>query len=160
MSKVVPEQKPGRSEQIVCTPKVFLDAVRKRLCVDNFVWDLAASQENKVCDSCYTEEDDALIQPWNIVPGWCWCNPPFGDLEPWVAKASREAWKGVHTVMLVPASVGSDWWKRWVEPYAYVNILNGRITFEGHKHPYPKDLALLMFTPWGFKGHSIWNWRA
>lgn len=159
MPKIVPKQKPGQSEQIVCTPPELLDAVRRRLSISNFVWDLAASHDNKVCDSCYTEEDDALIQPWNVVEGWNWCNPPYADLGPWVAKAASESFKGAQTTMLVPASVGAQWWKTWVEPYAYVSFLSGRVTFIGHKTPYPKDLAVLLYTPWGFKGYDIWSWK-
>lgn len=155
----VPVQKPGRSEQVVCTPVLFLEAVKKRLRIKDFVWDLAASHENKVCDSCYTEEDDALIQPWNRVQGWNWCNPPFSGLEDWTSKASKESFKGAQTVMLVPASVGSNWWREWAEPYAYQTFLNGRVTFVGHTSPYPKDLALLLYTPWRFTGSEIWQWR-
>lgn len=159
MPRTAPEQKPGRSEQVVCTPVTFLNAVRERLCIVDFTIDLAASAENKVCERFYSEEDDSLIQDWNVATGWAFCNPPFGTIEPWVAKASREAWKGAYTAMLVPASVGSNWWRTWVEPYAYQSYLNKRITFVGHKHAYPKDLALLLYTPWCFSGHEIWRWE-
>lgn len=155
----MPKQCPGRSEQVVCTPPELLMAVTKRLCIGNFVWDLAASQDNKVCDSCWTEEDNALEQSWNMIAGWNWCNPPFGKMEPWVKKAAEESWRGAYTVMLVPASVGANWWLTWVEGYAYQSFLNGRITFVGHDKPYPKDCAILLYTPWGFLGHEIWSWK-
>lgn len=165
MSRTVPKQKPGRSEQVVCTPPEFLNAVCRRLCIDWFIWDLAASTDNTIVEPNangwrhYDEADDALVQTWPK-GGWCWLNPPFGDIEPWVRKASIEAANGASTVVLVPASVGSNWWRHYVEPFSYVSYLNGRLTFVGHKTCYPKDLALLLYTPWGFSGHETWRWKA
>jgi phage N-6-adenine-methyltransferase len=164
MSKM-PAQRPGRSEQVVATPPEFLQAVKKRLQIDQFDWDLAADEANSVVPSNfgkrhYDENDDALIQPWKRGSGWNWCNPPYGDIEPWVQKAWIEASNGAQTVMLVPASTGSNWWRDHVSARAYISHLNGRLTFVGHKSPYPKDLALLLYTPWGFWGTETWNWRA
>ena len=48
--------------------------------------------------------------------------------------------------MLVPAGVGSNWWKAWVHHKAYVFLLNGRITFVGQPTCYPKDCCLLYYT--------------
>lgn len=154
-----PKQKPGRSQQVVCTPKEFLVAVRNRLQIDNFAWDLAASHENKICDSCWTEEDDALVQNWNIVSGWSYCNPPFSDLEPWVAKASLESLKGAQIVMLLPASVGSRWFREFVHDKAHVIFLSPRLTFEGHTNCYPKDLILTLWAKFITGGYSCWNWK-
>lgn len=162
----MPKQKPGRSEQVVCTPPEFLQAVRKRLHIEDFDWDLAADEANSVVHTIgawkrhYNENDDSLVQSWQQGRGWNWCNPPYADIEPWVRKAWIEADKGAQTAMLVPASVGSNWWRDHVSTRAYINHLNGRLTFVGHKSPYPKDLALLLYTPWGFWGTETWNWRA
>lgn len=161
MANKMPAQKPGRSKQTYSTPPELLAAVKKRLCISKFVIDLAADAENAVADVFYTEEDNALVQPWAFWGnGWCWLNPPFGHLEPWVRKAAEESQNGANIAMLVPASVGANWWKCWVESYAYQSFLNGRITFVGETTPYPKDCAILLFTPWGFLGHEIWRWKA
>lgn len=154
----MPTQKPGKSEQIVCTPPELLEAIKARLHIHSFAMDLAASNENSVSHQCYTEAEDAIIQDW-VFNGWNWCNPPFSDIEPWVAKAAKESLKGAQTIMLVPASVGSNWWKEYVETYSYQSFLSPRVTFVGHIHPYPKDLALLFYTPWGFIGHECWRWK-
>jgi phage N-6-adenine-methyltransferase len=159
---VMPKQKPGRSKQDYGTPKEFLQAVKTRLHIHEFSGDLAASEDNKVAAYCITEEMDSLnpLITWNPKAGqWAWLNPPFSDITPWVRKASLEAMKGAHICMLVPASVGANWWREYVEPYAYQSYLNGRLTFVGCEDPYPKDLALLLYTPWGFTGHEIWNWK-
>lgn len=156
----MPKQKPGKSEQDVQTPAIFLEAVKRRLRIGEFDIDLAASAENAVCPNYYDEAADSLVQPWCVGLGWNWCNPPYADIEPWVRKAWIEAGKGASTAMLVPASTGSNWWRDHVSTRAYISHLNGRLTFVGHKSPYPKDLALLLYTPWGFCGTETWHWRA
>lgn len=156
----VPAQRPGKSEQVVCTPTIFLDALKMKLAIPFFNYDLAASPSNTVATNYYTEEDDALVQDWaGDSIGWCFCNPPYEDIEPWVAKACLEVDKGACIAMLLPASVGSNWWKAYVHNKCYVLLLNGRITFEGHKSPYPKDLVTLLYTPFGARGYDVWSWK-
>jgi phage N-6-adenine-methyltransferase len=162
----MPKQRPGLSKQDYQTPVDLLDAVKARLHIENFSIDLAASQENAIEARYYSEEDDSLVQSW-VTDGWAWLNPPYAKIEPWVAKAANEAAKGAHIAMLVPASIGADWWLHYVEGYAYQSFLNGRLCFipdwreRGFttKPLYPKDCVLLLYTPWGFTGHEIWNWR-
>lgn len=158
----VPKQKPGKSEQVVCTPPEFLKALKAKLGQPEFGYDLAASHENTVATSYFTEEDDALIQDWGAdldFGMWAFCNPPYEDIEPWVAKACVEAEKGANIAMLLPASTGSNWWRAYVHNKCYVLLLNGRITFVGHKTPYPKDLVTLLYTPFGAKGYEVWDWK-
>lgn len=161
----MPLQKPGKSRQDYQTPKELVDAVCKRLNINHFTIDLAASDHNTQCDFFFTEEDDALssVRAWDYgnepsVRGWAWLNPPYSNIEDWVCKASKEA-KRAQIVMLVPSSVGSNWWRDWVEPYAYVVHLNGRLTFVGETTPYPKDCSLLLYTPFRFRGTEVWDWR-
>lgn len=156
----VPKQKPGLSKQDYRTPPDFLESVKRRLRIEEFTFDLAADAGNTVADDFYTEADDAIIQDWSR-DGWNWLNPPFADLEPWVAKASKEGLNGAYVAMLVPASVGANWWREWVEPNSYVVYLNGRLAFipDKPKWLYPKDLALLLYTPWPMTGHEIWHWK-
>ena len=167
MSKM-PKQRPGLSKQDYCTPKEFLKAIKNRLHIEEFKVDLAADDSNTVAPTWFTEECNSLVQDWVAATkgGWGFLNPPFADIEPWVKKAAEESWNGAHVVMLVPASVGSNWWREWVEPQAYQSYLNGRLCFIpnwkelGYKSAplYPKDCALLLYTPWGFLGHEIWRW--
>ena len=161
---VMPKQKPGRSEQVVCTPVEFLAAVKKRLGIEGYGFglDLAASHANAVAGNYYTEEDDSLIQSWhgaNARGTWSWCNPPYADLRPWVAKAHFEASQGAMVAMLVAASVGSEWWREFVDGSAYVTFFGPRLTFVGHTSPYPKDLALLLYAPFLRGGSTIWRWK-
>lgn len=159
----MPAQKPGRSRQDYSTPPELLAAVKYRLCIKEFGMDLAASATNTVAPYFYSEEvDDALVCPWNnsLTEGkWSWLNPPYGHIEPWVKKAKESAENGAHIAMLVPASVGANWWCEYVEPYAYISYLTPRLTFVGAKDPYPKDCALLLYEPWAYIGHEHWYWK-
>lgn len=158
----MPAQKPGKSKQDYQTPPELLEAVCYRLKIDKFTLDVACTKVNCVAPlGIYSPEYDSLKEPWGgWHEGWCWCNPPYSDIRPWVEKAGDEAFKnGTKTAMLVPASVGSGWWRDEVESDAYVSFLSPRLTFGGCTTPYPKDCALLLYTPWGFIGHEIWNWK-
>lgn len=65
-----------------------------------FTFDAAASHDNAKCSRYFTEEDDALTQPWD---GVVWLNPPYGPgIGKWVRKGYEEAQKGAIVVMLLP----------------------------------------------------------
>src|SRR5438874_13650699 len=108
----MPKQKRGESRQDYCTPPEFLTALKQKLGIGRFAADLAASQGNAVATLCYTEEDNALddANTWNF-NDWAFLNPPFANITPWAMKAVIESAKGAQIVMLVPASVGSNWWR-------------------------------------------------
>lgn len=157
MSKM-PPQKPGKSEQTVCTPTEFLDALKHKLGIKEFSWDLAANKDNAVTHNYWDEEADSLIQEWHKVGGWQYCNPPYADIEPWVAKAYKESTLGANVAMLLPSSTGANWWKSWVYGKCHIMFMNGRIKFVGHKHLYPKDLVVLLYSPFA-GGDEIWTWK-
>lgn len=153
----MPVQKPHQSKQDYQTPVEVIKAA-EYLIGSSFVWDLAAESANKICTHFYSPTDDALKKPWNK-KGWCWLNPPFANIDPWVHKAFMESTlQGAHIAVLIPASVGSNWWKKWVHEKAQVYLLNGRITFVGQDAPYPKDCALLLYRPNVRGGYSVFNW--
>lgn len=163
MPSVMPRQRPGKSTQDVQTPPEFLRAVRHRLGIQRFSFDVAASWGNQVADRFYTAGDDALAssKSWRGEGhGWAWCNPPYADIAPWVRKAYEESRRGARIAMLIPAGVGANWWREWVHGKAYALLLNGRLTFVGHKTPYPKDCALLLYGPDVAPGYDVWTWVA
>lgn len=169
MSRKMPVQKPGRSETIVRTPMAFVKSVARLLRISQFSVDLAALSNNKVCIAFIHPKVDSLKvnwRDWIQAEEWGWLNPPYDNIAPWVAKAcvSRR-----HVAVLVPASVGSNWWRDYVHNKAWVLFLNGRITFNdrngkpicspktGKPTPYPKDLALLVY---GMEpGYDVWDWK-
>ena len=136
-----------KSESTVVTPMVFVDACEARYgCIR---MDLAATKENsrRGSSSCYTVEDDAFSKDWEVdLKGDVgWLNPPYGDIGAWAKKADAEAKKGARVVMLVPASVGSNWYRDYIHFRHPVDFINGRIMFDGHDQPYPKDLMVVLF---------------
>ena len=102
---------------------------------------------------------DALSQPWGM-RGLLWLNPEFGEIAPWAAKCETEAaTRHAEITMLVPAAVGSNWYRDHVAPHSDAYLLNGRICFDG-KNLFPKDCALIHYNPRNREGTvSIWEWR-
>jgi len=151
-----PAQKPGRSKQDYSTPVSFLAAVEKRFGPIDF--DLSAHSGNNVAARYYSPDDDSLKQDWTL-PGVrvAWLNPPFADIEPWAARCYECRALPRWTLLLVPASIGANWFYEHVVRAAMVFGLNPRLSFDG-KNPYPKDCLLACF---GFNacGFDVWRWR-
>lgn len=159
----VPRQRPHRSKQNYRTPPEFLAATRRLLDIRQFEIDLAADQTNTVAPAFYDVEIDALGMLWGSgSPEWSWCNPPYTDISPWVAKAWQERQVGNQMALLLPASVGANWWRDWVHEKALVLFLNGRLAFmpDKPKWLYPKDCALLLYAESMAPGYDVWSWRA
>lgn len=102
-----------------------------------FTLDVAAAPHNAKCERYYTRTDNGLHQPWFTL-GAIWCNPPYSDINAWVAKAWQE-WRLHHCtiVMLLPANrCEQRWWQQHVEPFRdrpgsplRVEFLPGRMRF-------------------------------
>ena len=105
------------------TPKELYESLDKEFL---FWCDVAASDENHLSDSYYTEKDNALKADWLLVN---WCNPPYSDITPWVRKAIEQHEKGLTTVMLVPADTSVKWFKLAYESCNEVRFISGRISF-------------------------------
>lgn len=73
-----------------------------------FSLDAAAQGHNAKLPTFAT---DGLVQSWSGER--VWCNPPYSDIEPWIAKgAAREA---DVAVFLLPVRADTDWWHRYVQ---------------------------------------------
>lgn len=158
--RFMPKQKPGRSVQEVETDPELMSAVTKRF--GRIVLDLAANEDNKQADEFYSPEMNSLKQKWGHVKpyGNRWLNPPFGTIAPWARKAAKTRGNLQFSnllLLLVPASVGTNWWLDSVHDQALVLFLSPRLQFVGHSQPYIKDCALVVYgeTP----GYDCWRWR-
>lgn len=161
-----PKQKPHRSEQEVGTPRAFLDAVEERF--GALTWDLAANPGNAVAKSYLTPASaggkGSLAVDWAMLPGAVggrlWLNPPFGTIAPFAQKCAEQAPAIAGSIlMLVPASVGTNWFAEHVHRKALVLALRPRLTFVGHGDPYPKDLALIVWGRWVVPAFDLWKWN-
>lgn len=115
-------------------PEVF-DPLHERF---GFTIDVAASAHNAKLPRYYTIEQDGLAQSW--AGERVWCNPPYSDIKPWVAKAHFER-RAPLIVMLLPANRTEQmWWQEYIEPWRdrsdldgpRVEFLRGRMRFIAH----------------------------
>lgn len=164
MARTMPQQKPGESEQVVGSPRDFLDAVERRF--GPIGLDLAANSDNHVCPLWFGPGSPLLGGEDSLAPSvsWAgsplrWLNPEFGDIEPWAAKCAAER-RHAFIALLTPASIGSDWFRDHLHHKALVLGLSPRMTFVGHDDPYPKDLILSVFGPLVCPGFDVWRWNA
>lgn len=154
MNRYMPEQKPGRSKQDYSTPEEFIRAVKARLGINGFYIDFAADKTNHKATKWFDEVNNSLLQDWaDWGAGWAWLNPPFGHIEPWARKCAES---GIKIAFLVPAAVGSNWFRDWVDGKARVLLLNGRLSFDGIA-PYPKDCVLCLYG--AEPGYEVWSWK-
>jgi len=108
------------------TPKQIFNKLNDEF---NFDCDVAASDENHLCDRYFSESEfkNAFVCDWLKSN---WCNPPYSNITPWVQEA---IWwyknKGRGTVMLVPADTSVKWFKLAYESCNEVRFISGRISF-------------------------------
>jgi len=161
---MAPQQKPHRSVQDVCTPPELLAAIADQFRVLSWRMDLAATASNSVASvqSQYFGPgsklgEDSLAAEWPI-NGDCWLNPPFANLEPWVAKCQAQRNREGRIFVLLPAATGANWYLRYVWNRAHVVQLTPRVTFVGHSQGYPKDLVIAVYSNI-VGGVSAWRWK-
>ena len=162
-----PAQVPGRSKQDYATPDNFILAVKRLLLIERFSHDFAASGENKKAPTFFDKEMDALSVPrWELTlrecgAMWGWLNPPFAHIAPWAKRCKETAEAGGHIALLVPAGIGANWYRDYVDGHARVLALNGRLAFmvDKPKWLYPKDCILCLFGPTVTPGFEVWTWR-
>lgn len=98
------------------TPRALI-LEEQRLLGARFTLDVAATEESAKAPMFYRKGSNALVRPW---VGHVWCNPPFSDIEPWVARAWAvwtERIRPRSITMLLPAWTDRGWWHEHVEPY-------------------------------------------
>lgn len=155
------------SKQDYSTPDDFLAVVRSKF--GPLTFDLAADEDNCKANRpdarngvkpYFTSEDNSLSCDWNPLFGTLWLNPPFNDIKPWVEKCAWESSRPDRNfsriLLLVPASVGSEWFAKHVFGRSRIYMLIGRLSFDG-KAPYPKDTILCSYPG---EGVELWRWRS
>lgn len=111
----------------------------------HFTLDVAASSINAKCAKFFTEQDDALKQPWT---GICWMNPPYGQtIVRWVRKAALSAKAGATVVGLLFARTDTNWFHGYVYKQAEIRFLMGRVRFVGGKFAAPFPSMIVIWRP-------------
>lgn len=145
------------------TPQALVELIADRFGVKFYI-DLAASLENRKADCFISEAENSLALDWagiidtRMTNRCAWLNPPFKSVGPWMEKCKRESGKGCKIISLTLSSLGSNWYRDHVEGRALSLVLRDRVTFDGCKDPFPKEL---MITLWGFQmtGLGFWGWK-
>ena len=110
-----------------------------------FTLDAAASERNRKCERYLTEEEDALGA--DIFDQVVWCNPPYGDLLPWVKAFWFWSISGCTVVALLPANTDTEWF-RWVWLGAHeIIFLTGRVNFIGSKNGNTGGSMIAIYRP-------------
>jgi len=118
--------------------------------------DVCATRENRKCASYFGPDHDILpdyrdgrAYPW--FPGKNhFMNPPYGrEIGKWVKKAADES-EHCLVVGLLPARTDTAWWHDHIMGRAAsVDLIRGRIVFEGATFGAPFPSALVLWVPGG-----------
>jgi len=126
-----------------CTPP---DLFAKLSRVHDFAIDLCASTENSLCLHWVTGGIDLMspradkfvrevVEISSSPRSYAWINPPYrghGGTGLFVARAAELCLaNNLGLVALVPASVGSRWWRECVDPFFDFVIFTPRLRFAG-----------------------------
>lgn len=125
-----------------------------------FDLDPAADATNAKAPRFITEEENAILTPWEEWGcGRIYINPPYSNIAPWVEKAVKAAKAGGLVVMLLPANRSEQpWFHRhvWDEatndwrPGVEVRFIRGRVKFgDGESPAAPFPSMLVIFRPRG-----------
>lgn len=161
MSKGGPTIRRGESSGEIATPWEFIQACEHKF-QRPIAFDLAATLLNCKAEYAGMYFDiaaNSLERDWHKLGGLLWLNPPYADIAPWAAKCRAEMALGAEILLLVPASMGANWYWDSVNGVAEEWSV-GRIKFVGSEHVYPKDLLLAHYRPQlGHHPHAMQRWR-
>lgn len=130
------------------TPQTFFDELNKEF---NFNLDVCATEENHKCEKYFTMQNDGLSQKWG---GYnVWCNPPYSEIDKWVAKAFYETRNDNTTVvLLIPSRTDTRYFHNYIYQRSEIRFVKGRLKFGDGKNsaPFPSMLVI-------FRGANIKN---
>ena len=130
------------------TPQELSDKWHQKF---HFTLDACAIASNAKCDHYFSPAENGLQQDWSgqVV----WCNPPYSEVEQWIAKAYEAAQQGATVVCLTYAKTETRWFQRYVLPLiplGDVDFLPGRVKFVGPRgvqDSAPSPSMVVIFRP-------------
>jgi site-specific DNA-methyltransferase (adenine-specific) len=72
---------------------------------------------------------NGLEVSWGNQGDCVFCNPPYSDIKPWCMKAREQQLLGIKVVMLLPSRTSTNYFHDWIQPFAEVRFLRGRVAF-------------------------------
>lgn len=131
------------------TPQDFFNKLDEKY---NFVFDLAASQDNCKTEDGFSIEENSLEQNWNQITkdtngGWLWLNPPYSKCKEFVDKAWYEMTLGAKIIMLIPSRTDTKYFHEFIYKKEGVEIefIKGRLKFGDSKNAAPFPSMLVIF---------------
>lgn len=96
----------------------------------SFDIDLAATHQNKLCKEAFCFPNDALEVDWHSHGSTGFCNPPYSNIAPWLAKGRAESLCGFTSVFLIPTPNGERLYDEYVfDAASEVIFITGRLSF-------------------------------
>lgn len=86
-------------------------------------------------------------------------NPPFSKSDVWVRKCAEEARLGARLLVLLQASVDTDYYQDSIIGCCECRQLRGRLKFQGHTKPFPKPCMLCVYEPDRRPCVLSWDWK-
>lgn len=105
------------------TPLPLFDTLDREF---GFTLDPCAGPNNARAGRYFTAEENGLEHSWQGER--VFMNPPYSEMKLWASKAYTEALSGALVVCLVPARVGSSWFREYMAP-GEVRFLTKRLKF-------------------------------
>ena len=110
-----------------------------------FQADMASSDENKLVNLHFTEEDDSLSFDWHdmiksmffmkMTKAYVFCNPPYDKPLPWIEQAIKAQKKGLGTVMILNADTSVKWFLRALKVVSEIRYITAYDDDEGNYNP-------------------------
>lgn len=123
------------------TPQSFFDEVNAEF---QFDLDVCATDENHKCEKYFTMSDDGLSQNWGGAR--VWCNPPYSEIDKWVAKAFYETKQdNTLVVMLIPSRTDTKYFHNYIYNRTEIRFVKGRLKFGDGKNSAPFPSMLVIF---------------
>lgn len=75
-----------------------------------------------------------------------WCNPPYSEIDKWVAKAFYETRNdNTVVVMLIPSRTDTRYFHNYIYQRAEIRFVKGRLKFGNSKNSAPFPSMLVIF---------------
>lgn len=123
------------------TPQTFFNEINKEF---DFTLDVCSTVENHKCDKFFTLADNGLEQNWGGQR--VWCNPPYSEINKWVAKAFYETRNDNTLVaLLIPSRTDTRYFHDYIYNRAEIRFVKGRLKFGNGKNSAPFPSMLVIF---------------